>query len=44
MHACRYINLSKKEQKASEELKHRDNIPKTNAARGDAVVILDLKD
>ena len=40
--ACKYINLSKKQHKALEELKHKENIIKTNAGKGSAVVILDV--
>ena len=42
--ACKYTNLSKKEQKALEELKHREDIVITNADKVGAVVILDVKD
>ena len=44
MCACRYTTQSKKEQKALEELKHKENIAKTNAEKGGTVVILDVKD
>ena len=40
----KYLNLSKREQKALEELKVRDDIVITNADKVDAVVILDVKD
>ena len=41
---CKYTTLSKKEQKALEEIKYRENIVITNVERGGAVVILDVKD
>ena len=40
----KYYYLSEKEQKALEELKVRDHIVITNADKGGAVVILDVKD
>ena len=42
--SCRYTNLSRKEQKALKELKHREDTFVTNADKGGAVVILDVKD
>ena len=44
MRACKPTNLSIKEQKASEEIKQSEDIVITNADKGDAVVILDVKD
>ena len=43
MGACRHINPSQKEQKALEQLKHREGIVITNAEKGSTVVILDVK-
>ena len=40
----KYFNLSEKEQNALEELKVRYDIVITNADKGGAVVILDVKD
>ena len=40
----KYSNLSEREQKALEELNVRDDIVITNADKGCAVVILDVKD
>ena len=44
IHACKYTKLSEKEQKALEELKHREDIVITNADKGGTVVIFDVKD
>ena len=44
IHACKYTKLSEKEQKALEELKHREDIVISNADKGGTVVIFDVKD
>ena len=43
MRACSYSNLSKKEQKSLEELKHKEDIVIVNAGKGDAVVLNNVK-
>ena len=44
VHASKYTKLSKKEQKALKELKHREDIVITNTDEGGAVVRVDVKD
>ena len=44
MKRTNYSKLSVKEQKALQELKHRDDIVITDADKGGAVVILDVED
>ena len=44
MPACKYTNLSTKDQKKLQELKHREDIVITNTKKGGKLVRLHIKD